>query len=109
MPAMRFWWMLGATAAAVLAVVFAVVGDGVHVAVHGRQRVIREIGHWLTWVLLALGLGLAAALNEWTTLAQALCIAAGAVYLTFLFVVLSASTRGRRANRHEARRPDDGQ
>ena len=107
LAAMRFWWMLGATAAAVVAVVFAVVGDGVHVVVVGRQRLIRETGHWLTWALLALGLGLAAVLGHWTPLSQALCIVAGVVYVAFLLVVVHASSRAKWASRPQAKRRDE--
>lgn len=90
---MRLWWMIAGLVAAVLAVVFATVGDGVHVAVEGWQRPIREVGHWLAWGLLALGLGLAAIKAEWTPLSQALCLAGGLVYLAFVCVVVSAKGR----------------
>jgi hypothetical protein len=104
---MRVWWMLGATAAAVLAVVFAVVGDGVRVVVDGRERFIRETGHWLTWALLALGLGLAAALDEWTGLSRALCVVAAVVYVVFVLVVVRASGRSKRVSRRRTKRPDE--
>ena len=103
------WWALGAAVAAVLAVMFATLGDGVHVAVHGWQRFIRETGHWLTWALLALGLGLAAVLSDWTPLSRGLCVSAGIVYLAFLLVVLSASRRAKRVSRQEVRRPGEMQ
>src|SRR5512133_3222909 len=106
---MRFWWMLGATGAALLAVVFGTVGDGVRVVVHGWQRFIWKIGHWLTWALLALGLGLAAVLADWTPVSQALCVAAGLVYLAFLVVVVTGSGQARRLRRQGAEPGDERQ
>lgn len=81
----RTWFVVGAVLASAVAVVFGTVGDGVPVSRDGGARaLVVDHGHTLTWVLLALALGLAASRGRWTGPSQVLAVAAGAAYGAFL-------------------------
>ncbi|WP_312676592.1 hypothetical protein [Microbacterium sp.] len=84
----RRWYALGAIAAAVVAIVFATIGDGVEVAdATGLRRLVVDVGHQLVWALLAGAFAVAAARGRWGRIAQTLAVAAGILYLLFLFAV----------------------
>ena len=84
----RLWYILAAVAASIVAIVFATVGDGVEVAdADGPRRVIVDLGHQLVWALLAGAFAVAAVRNRWGRVSQTLAVAAGILYLLFLFAV----------------------
>ncbi|MGC4152268.1 MAG: hypothetical protein QM628_04230 [Propionicimonas sp.] len=84
----RLWCSLGAAAASVIAVVFLTVGDGVEVAdAQGFRRVVVDWGHTSVWVLLAMAFTIAAVRSRWSPASQAPAVAAGVLYLVFLFAV----------------------
>ena len=84
----RRWYTLAAIAASIVAIVFATVGDGVEVAdADGPRRVIVDLGHQLVWALLAGAFAVAAVRNRWGRVSQTLAVAAGILYLLFLFAV----------------------
>ena len=84
----RFGWGAAAAAAAGVAVVFATVGDGVEVpGATGPRQLLVEHGHTAVWLLLAAAFGVATVHDGWTRPANALAVAAGAGYLTFLAAV----------------------
>lgn len=79
---------MGAAVATVVAVVFGTVGDGVPAATAaGPRGLVVDHGHTLTWVLLALALGIAAVRGRWTAPSQGLAVAAGVSYAAFLLAV----------------------
>lgn len=77
-----------AVVAAIVALVFATVGDGVDVQATGLAGTIATHGHTAVWVLLAAALGVAALLDRWQRLSASLALAALVLYLAFLVVVL---------------------
>ena len=84
----RRWFTLAAVVAAVVAVVFSTVGDGVEVPdATGARRVIVDLGHQGVWVLLAGALAAAATRGRWGRPSQVLAVGAGILYLVFLSAV----------------------
>lgn len=84
----RRLFVVGAVVASAVAVVFGTVGDGVPASGDdGPRGLVVDHGHTLTWVLLALALGLAAVRGRWTAPSQVLAVAAGVVYGAFLLAV----------------------
>ncbi|HYP73616.1 MAG TPA: hypothetical protein VEP72_05955 [Microbacterium sp.] len=84
----RRWFTLAAVVAAVVAVVFSTVGDGVEVPdATGVRRVIVDLGHQAVWALLAGAFAAAAARGRWGRPSQVLAVAAGILYLVFLSAV----------------------
>lgn len=84
----RAWFAAAAAASALIATVFATVGDGVEVpTASGVRAVVIDAGHTLVWLLLALAFLSAAVRGRWGRLSQVLALAAGGLYLLFLSAV----------------------
>lgn len=84
----RLRFAVATVAAAVVATVFATVGDGVDVPqASGLRRVLIDVGHVAVWVLLSVALLLAAIAGRWTRASQMLAVTAGVLYLAFLVAV----------------------
>ncbi|MBD3756819.1 MAG: hypothetical protein IE924_01770 [Microbacterium sp.] len=84
----RRWYTLAAVAASIVAIVFSTVGDGVEVAdAAGPRRLVVDLGHQLVWALLAGAFAVAAVRSRWGRVSQTFAVAAGILYLLFLFAV----------------------
>ena len=84
----RRWYKLAAVAASIVAIAFATVGDGVEVAdAAGPRRLVVDLGHQLVWALLAGAFAVAAVRSRWGRISQTFAVAAGILYLLFLFAV----------------------
>lgn len=79
----------GSVIAGLVGVVFLVVGDGVEAPDDGWRSIVVGWGHALVWLLLAVGLGVAAR-HGWTRTASRWCSAAGLLYAVFLAALLSS-------------------
>lgn len=88
-PRQRRMSAAAAGVAAIIAIVFATIGDGVEAQAQGWAGAIAAYGHTAVWALLAAAFGVAAALGRWQRLSGGLALAALALYLTFVAVVLS--------------------
>lgn len=86
----RVGFALAALAALIIAAVFLTLGDGVDVQADGWRGPVLEWGHALIWLLLAAGLGVAAARHRWNPVSAGLCGAAGVGYLLFLAALFTS-------------------
>ena len=86
----RVGFALAATAALMIAIVFLTVGDGSDASVGGWRGPVLEYGHALAWLLLAVGLAVAAVRQRWNGASSTLCAAAGVGYLAFLTAQFTA-------------------
>lgn len=85
----RRWFALGALGALVVAIIFATVGDGIETRTDNAIRgFVIEHFHTLTWVLLAVAFGVAAATGRWVRVSSWLALAALACYAVFLLTVI---------------------
>lgn len=85
----RGWFIVGGAVASLVAVVFAVVGDGVQTTGgSGIRAVVADYGHTLVWVLLALAFGVAALSGVWGKASARLAVSAGLLYVGFLLATL---------------------
>jgi hypothetical protein len=75
---------IGSALAAVVAVVFATVGDGVGPKGEGWRLWVIEYGHTLTWILLSLSLALVAWGRVSARIANGIGVAALVSYIAFL-------------------------
>lgn len=77
-----------AAVAAIVAGVFAFVGDGVDVRdAVGLRRLVVDVGHTAVWVLLTVAFTIAAARGRWNPVSQVVAVTAGLLYAVFLFAV----------------------
>lgn len=86
----RAWFAAGAVGAAIIALVFATIGDGVQLQEPGWRGLVADSGHTAVWVLLAVACAVAALRGHWSRTAGTLATAALGVYALFLLVVLTA-------------------
>jgi hypothetical protein len=82
---------LAALTALTIAVLFLTIGDGTDATADGWRGPVLDYGHAVVWLLLAGGLGVAAALQRWNRASAALCGAAGVGYLLFLGALFTGS------------------
>lgn len=87
----RPWFALGAVAAAIVAGVFGLIGDGVESEASGVAGWIIDYAHTLVWVLLVVALTIAAIRKKWTRAAGAIAITAVVVYGIFLVALFTNS------------------
>lgn len=79
---------LATAVAAVVAAIFATVGDGVKVPdADGARHFVIEHGHTLVWVLLTAAFATATVRGKWSRLPNAIAVAAGVTYALFLVAV----------------------
>jgi hypothetical protein len=88
-PRRRPWFWAGAVGAAIVATIFATIGDGVDVQAPGWRGLVVDHAHTAVWVLLAGAAGVAALQGRWSRTAGGLATAALALYVVFLLVVLT--------------------
>ncbi|MBN7793220.1 hypothetical protein [Microbacterium esteraromaticum] len=85
----RLWFALGAVLAAVVAGIFALIGDGVEVEASGIAGWIIGYAHTAVWVLLAAALTIAAIRGAWTRAAGVVAVVAGVMYAVFLVTLFT--------------------
>jgi peptidoglycan/LPS O-acetylase OafA/YrhL len=88
-PRRRAWYWAGAVGAAIVATIFATVGDGVDVQAPGWRGLVADLAHTAVWMLLAGACAVAGLQGRWSRTSGVLATAALALYVVFLIVVLA--------------------
>lgn len=86
----RVRYVVAATIALAVTIVFATVGDGVEAPdATGLRHLVVESGHTGVWALLTVAFAVAAVRARWGRLSNGAAIAAGVLYVVFLLAVFA--------------------